>query len=101
MTATQERAAKLQQQIDQLKARKSAILARTAQDQRKEQTRRKVLAGAFLLSATRDQPQQVRIDGKTLADFLTKPQDRELFGLPALPTSTESRSTNDSGEFDL
>ena len=74
-----------QKKLAQLKAHKQKIEARLrAKEQglaRKQDTRRKVLAGALLLELmSRDPELQKQMLGK-LSGFLTRPDDRALFEL--------------------
>ena len=63
--------------------------ARVRAKERKEETRRKILVGAYILDkATRDEQYHGWLQ-KSLDGFLTRPDDRALFGLPPLP-STET-----------
>jgi DNA replication protein DnaD len=72
-----------QLQLDQLKAKKQTIEARLKSTQkaqeRKNNTRRKILAGTFFLEAAGKYAINTSINGKTLDEFLTKEDDRLLF----------------------
>jgi hypothetical protein len=46
-----------------------------------ERARRKVLAGAFFLHAAKDNPTHTVVNGMTLNQFLTRDDERKLFGL--------------------
>ncbi len=72
--------------LEQLRALKQKMEAqeKTRQQtlERKEDTRRKILAGALLLELMgKDAELQQQMLGK-LSGFLTRPDDRKLFGLP-------------------
>lgn len=71
--------------LAQLKAKRQAIEARLRAEEKKrsrqQDTRRKILAGAFLLEAAGEYPVKLEIEGKTLEKFLTRDDDRALFGL--------------------
>lgn len=79
---------KIEQQsekLNQLKAQKQAIEAREKQrlseQQRKDDTRRKILLGAYLLKKMSENKEE---NTKILADlneYLTEDRDRVLFGL--------------------
>ncbi len=74
-----------QKKLAQLKARKQRIEQREKSKlqgvARKQDTRRKVLAGAMLLELmAKDAGFQKQMLGK-LSTFLTRPDDRTLFGL--------------------
>jgi predicted nucleic acid-binding Zn-ribbon protein len=72
-----------QKKLEQMKARKQLLEARVRaaekKRERREETRRKILAGAFLLEAAGDQILTMEINGKTLEAFLTRENDRVLF----------------------
>ncbi|MDM1759262.1 mobilization protein [Acinetobacter sp. 256-1] len=79
-----QKIAKQQEKINQLKAQKQAILAREkarqkAQD-RKDDTRRKILLGSFLMKQMEDEAQKQKILAE-LNEYLTEDRDRKLFGL--------------------
>jgi predicted RNase H-like nuclease (RuvC/YqgF family) len=71
--------------LEQLKARKQQIEARLRSEEkkraRKEDTRRKILAGAFLLEMLGDEVLDFEVKGKTLKAFLIRSDDKALFGL--------------------
>ena len=74
-----------QKKLAQLKARKQKMdalhKAKLTGLARRQDTRRKVLAGALLLELMNKDPElQKQMLGK-LSAFLTRPDDRELFGL--------------------
>lgn len=74
-----------QTKLDQLKARKQKMdalhKAKATGLERKQDTRRKVLAGAMLMDLMdKDAELKKQMLGK-LSTFLTRPDDRVLFGL--------------------
>ena len=77
----------LEKRIEQLKAQKQAEESRLKAQAKKDDTRRKILIGAFFL-------EQAEREGKTaelfkkLDPFLTRKADRLLFDLPESPAST-------------
>lgn len=72
---------KLLKRKDQLDARIKIVQARTQSQLRKDETRRKILAGAYILDKyTLENKSDVLI--QELDNFLFKPRDRSLFGLP-------------------
>jgi len=90
-----ERIATLEEKLQQLKvrqaraeARKRALLSRRA---RKDDTRRKILAGAIVLGKVA----AGELDGKRFRQWLdqalSRPDDRALFELPPLPASAPSK----------
>jgi hypothetical protein len=84
-----------QKKLDQLKARKQAVEARLRAEEKKrsrqQDTRRKILAGAFFLDAAGGFPLAVDVHGKTLEHFLTRDDDRALFGLLPLAQIENNR----------
>ena len=93
-TKIDDRIASLEEKLQQLKvrqaraeARKRALLSRRA---RKDDTRRKILAGAIVLAKA----DQGEFDPKLLRSWLdqglTRIDDRALFDLPALPSPKRS-----------
>lgn len=103
MATAQERAQKLQTTIDaqqkrlmDLKAAKAKLEARERSrlkvDERKKETRRLVLLGAFLKSRM-EASDETR--GKTISGldrFLQRADERTLFNLPPNPISKENKS---------
>lgn len=72
----------------QKKALKARLQARETAEERKRDTRRKVLLGAFVL----EQMKRAHVSAKDMsigsgrfADWLTRPEDRALFDLPPTP----------------
>ena len=78
----------LEQQV-KLDAKIKAIKAREAYQDRKNETRRKILAGAYILEKHRKEETMHQLN-KELDWFLTRKNDRALFGLPEkdIPTQT-------------
>jgi len=74
---------KLQKLIDQrnqLEERIKRQKMKLDSQERQRDTRRKILAGAYLLEKYKEKPEEL----KSLLDkFLSRPADRELFGLPS------------------
>ena len=78
--------------VKQLKAKKELIEARKVhaliKGKRSDDTRRKILAGAMTLEISgRDEEARLRFM-KQMDKFLTRPDDRALFGLSPLPQAT-------------
>jgi septal ring factor EnvC (AmiA/AmiB activator) len=69
--------------LEQLKARKQQIEERIKsaekKRERREYTRRKILAGAFFLEAASKDITGTAVNGKTLKEFLIRESDRKLF----------------------
>ncbi len=71
----------LSKKIEQLKAQKTAEEARLKAKQRKDDTRRKILVGAYYLDkAERKNKMDELIN--TIDPYLKRKKDRKLFGLP-------------------
>ena len=79
---------KLLQQRAQIDARIQAAKARLSQAERKDDTRRKVLLGAFVLEALGGNVVALELNGRKLADFIRRDADRALLGLPSLAAAT-------------
>ena len=78
-----QKIAKQQEKLNQLKAQKQAALAREKAKQkaqeRKDDTRRKILLGSFLMKQMEDEAQKQKILAG-LNQYLTEDRDRKLFG---------------------
>lgn len=84
----EQKIAKQEERLKQLKAQKQAIEAREkkklSEQQRKDDTRRKILLGSFLLKQIlNDDVEKQRIMSQ-LNQYLTENRDRQLFDLPLL-----------------
>lgn len=85
--------------LQKLEAKKAKIVAeiqrirgREAAQNRKDDTRRKILAGALFLSMVeRGEVVNKNVLLAALDKSLSRPQDRALFNLPPLPTETPNR----------
>lgn len=80
-----DRLEKLKEQRSQIEARIRDLEARRRAEERKRDTRRKVLAGALALEHAERDPAFGEALSRLLRDGLTRPGDRELFGLDPLP----------------
>ena len=80
-TNKKRKAVSRQEQIQQLKAKVTKLEAMERNLAKKMDTRRKILAGSYLLHKYNDKPDEL---AKLLDPFLTRDKDRELFGLPYL-----------------
>ncbi len=80
----EEKIAKQQEKLNQLKAQKQAIEARekkkVAEQQRKDDTRRKILLGSYLLKKMENEDSKTKILAE-LNEYLTEERDRKLFNL--------------------
>ena len=80
---------KLQKLIDQrnqLEERIKRQKMKLDSQERQRDTRRKILAGAYLLEKYKDKPEELK---NLLDKFLSRPADRELFNLNNNPPKTE------------
>jgi membrane protein involved in colicin uptake len=81
----EERLKQQEERLKQLKAQKQAKDAREKAKQkeqdRKDDTRRKILAGSFLLKQMEDEAKKTKILAD-LNEYLTEDRDRKLFDLP-------------------
>jgi len=72
-----------QKKLEQMKAKKQQLenreKTRLKALERKKDTRRKILAGAFFLEAAGKDAMSTAVNGKTLEEFLTRENDRKLF----------------------
>ena len=73
------------EKLKQLKAQKQAIEAREKTKQkeqdRKDDTRRKILLGSYLIKKMQNEANKEKILAE-LNEYLTENRDRQLFGLP-------------------
>lgn len=80
-----EKIKKQQERLKQLKAQKQALEAkekkRIAEQQRKEDTRKKILLGAYLLKKMEESEANRQRILADLDEYLIEPRDRALFGL--------------------
>lgn len=80
---SQQRIENLERKISRLKARKAAEEAKLKRQAKKDDTRRKILIGAYYLDQAERSDSVVELYRK-MDGFLTRDNDRELFGLPPL-----------------
>ena len=75
------------EKLKQLKARKQAIEAREKSKQkeqeRKDDTRRKILLGSYLIKKMQNEANKEKILAE-LNEYLTEDRDRQLFDLPIM-----------------
>ena len=78
------------EKLKQLKARKQAIEARERSKQkeqeRKDDTRRKILLGSYLIKKMQNEANKEKILAE-LHEYLTEDRDRQLFDLPNIEIS--------------
>ena len=79
-----EKIEKQLEKLNQLKAQKQAIEARekkkATEQQRKDDTRRKILLGSYLLKEMENEANKEKILA-VLSEYLTEDRDKKLFGL--------------------
>ncbi len=79
-----EKIEKQLEKLNQLKAQKQAIETRQkkkiSEQQRKEETRKKILLGSYLLNKMKDETENKKILDE-LKEYLIEDRDRKLFNL--------------------
>ena len=88
MATKEERLKALEQKQAQIKAQIQALKARDTAQDRKDDTRRKVLLGGFVLAQMKKNGigvQSVTYESVRFIDKLNNDRDRVLFGLAAKP----------------
>ena len=79
-----QRISKQEERLKQLKAQKQAVLAREKKkitdQQRKDDTRRKILLGSLALKQMENEEKKTKILAD-LNEYLTEDRDKKLFGL--------------------
>ncbi len=72
-------------QIEQTKARLQDLQAKARKNDRRDETRRKILYGAAYLSGLRDLPKEKRAaSSDRVHKYIIRAKDREFLGLPVL-----------------
>lgn len=80
-----DRLEKLQQRESQLKARIASAQARDKKQRRKNETRQKILVGAFFLEQYKKHGKMAALI-KRMDEYLIRDKDRALFDLPPMNT---------------
>ena len=75
------RLATLREQRDQLEAKIKKLQGQARAQERKQDTRRKILLGSYMLAEAGRQGRDLLALGKMLDSHLKRPSDRRLFGL--------------------
>lgn len=83
---------KLKQQQEKIARQIRLEQARISKQTRADDTRRKILDGALIRNEAAHNPAVQTLLDSLRAKYLTKPQDRALFGLPPLPENENVRS---------
>ena len=80
----EQKIAKQEERLKQLKAQKQAVIAREKKKQseqkRKDDTRRKILLGSYLIKKMENEQDKEKILAE-LNEYLTEDRDRKLFNL--------------------
>ena len=82
----------LENQMERLKARLQLEKNRVNTKERKKETRRKILVGAYFMNQYEDRMDELV---KLLDPFLTRDNDRELFNLSQRPQTDQNLTSQD------
>ena len=75
----------INRQIEQAKARLQDLQATARKNERRDETRRKILYGAAYLAALQDLPKEKRAASSgRVHEYVFRVKDREFLGLPVL-----------------
>ena len=99
-TPISEQIANLKAQKEKLAARLNTLEAKAKQDNRKRDTRRKIVVGAAVLAAFDHEPALAAQVRKVLAAFVTRPNDKSVIadllgsgvGTAAPPVASKSQA---------
>lgn len=86
------RRAKLIAQRDALTRRIAAIDAKATKKHRNQETRRNILAGACIRNKAAKDEAVAQLLNRELRAYLTRPDDRALFGLPPMTVLAKTGS---------
>ena len=78
----EDRIRKLEEQRARINAEIQRVRGRESQEERKRETRRKILAGAMVLDRVARKDLSEKLFKADMDRFLDRDQDRMLFGLP-------------------
>lgn len=92
-----EKLAELQQKEAQIKAQIQALKARDSEEERKRDTRRKILIGGVVLSKVKRGEWGKEKLNALLDNELKANRDRELFGLPLLSSEEAQQEPGVTG----
>lgn len=95
----EQKLAELQAKRDRITAQMDREKAKLKSIERKRDTRRKIVAGAIVLTHAELDPEFDAQLSRLLAKHVTRPEDRELFSLDPLPNKSEASS--DPSAFNL
>lgn len=82
----------LEKQMEQLKARMNLEKNRIKTKERKRDTRRKILVGAYFMEQYKDRMDEL---AKLIDPFLTRENDRELFDLNQADHNTSQKNSSE------
>ncbi len=85
MDKSKEKISKLKKQREVINARIQRMEALETSHERKRDTRRKILVGAYYLDQAKEKGTMDKIH-KIMTDYLTRKGDRVLFDLPEIKT---------------
>ena len=95
MAEAKKKAAQLRAKDELIEARKVQALIK---GKRADDTRRKILAGALALDMMEESEENKARFMTRLDKFLSRPDDRTLFGLPIQPASTEAANAPEKAQ---
>ena len=84
----EDRMRKLEEQRARINAEIQRVRSRESQEERKRETRRKILAGAMVLDRVARKDLSEKLFKADMDRFLERNQDRALFGLPPRPADS-------------
>ena len=84
-----DRIRQLEEQRARINAEIQRVRSRESQEERRRETRRKILAGAMVLDRVKRKELSEKLFKADMDRFLDRDQDRALFGLPKLPSRKE------------
>ena len=87
-----EKIEKIEEQMKKLKQRLASEKAKIRNEERKDDTRRKILVGAYFMEKYQDNMDELT---RMIDPFLTRENDRKLFGLESKHAGTENPGSND------
>ena len=85
-----DRIRQLEEQRARINAKIQQVRSRESQEERKKETRRKILAGAMVLDRVARKELAEKLFKADMDRFLERDQDRALFGLPPRSSKKES-----------
>jgi hypothetical protein len=94
---------RLKAQRDQITNQIKALEARRQQQARRDDTRRKIIAGALALEHTEKNPDSAfakKLLG-LIDEYVTRPNERKLFGLEPLPPEASNDDSGDKNQTGL